>query len=115
MHYLVVRQRQHEVFMEGIQQTEAQLVVVPAPVYGLLGDVAQRIVHPAHIPLEAEAQSTHVWRAAHHWPSGRLFGERQHAGAGGVYPLVDVTQQAVCRQVLSTAELVGYPFSIMTP
>ena len=57
---LVVGQRQHEVFAPRIHHPEGQLVVVPAPVDGLLGEVRQRVVHPAHVPLEPEPQAAEV-------------------------------------------------------
>ena len=34
VHHFVVRERQHEVFAEGVHQAEGQLVVVVPPVHG---------------------------------------------------------------------------------
>ena len=38
------------------------LVVVPAPVHRVLRHVVERVVHPAHVPLEAEAEAAVVDR-----------------------------------------------------
>ena len=49
---------------EGVEQPEGQVVVVVAAVDRLLADVAQRVVHPAHVPLEAEAEAAGIGRDA---------------------------------------------------
>ena len=60
----VVGQRQHEILGERVDHPERHLVVVPAPVHRILGHVLQRVVHPAHVPFEAEAQAPCVHRSA---------------------------------------------------
>ena len=39
-------------------------------------EVRERVVHPAHVPLHAEAEPAHVGRARHHRPRRRLLGDR---------------------------------------
>ena len=65
MHDLVVRQRQDEVLAEGVEQRERELVVVVAPVDRVLLEVVEHVVHPAHVPLEAEAEPAEVGRPRH--------------------------------------------------
>ena len=60
MRHLVVAEREDEVLVKGVQQREGQLVMVPAPVHRLLGEVDQGVVHPPHVPLEAEAEPAEV-------------------------------------------------------
>src|SRR3712207_7675209 len=43
----------------------------------LLREVAQGVVHPAHVPLHAEAQAAGVGGAGHAGPRGRLLGDRK--------------------------------------
>src|SRR5262245_57815100 len=38
--------------------------------------VFQSVVHPAHIPLQAEAEAAHVCRPRDHRPGRRFFGDR---------------------------------------
>ena len=82
---LVVADRQHVVLGEGVDQRERHLAVVVAAVERVLGGVVERVVHPAHVPLEAEAQPALGGRAGDARPGGRLLGDRDAAG----HPLVD--------------------------
>ena len=43
--------------LNAYMQAEGQLVVVVAAVDRVLLEVAERVVHPAHVPLEAEAEA----------------------------------------------------------
>ena len=78
---LVVRERQDEVLAEGVDQAEGQLVVVVAAVDRVLLEVRQRVVHPAHVPLEAEAEAADVGRPRDARPGGRLLGGRDRRRA----------------------------------
>ena len=109
-----MRQGQHEILVEGVQQAEAQLVVVPPPMHRLLGDVAERVVHPAHIPLEAEAEPAHIRRPAHHRPGGRFLGDGQHARAFRVDHLVHPPQEVDGLEVLPSTVLVWHPLPLAT-
>ena len=78
---LVVRQRQDEVLAERVDEAERQLVVVVAAVDRVLLEVLQRVVHPAHVPLEAEAEAADVRRPRDARPGGRLLGGRDRRRA----------------------------------
>ena len=62
MHDLIMRDRQHIIFAKGIHQAKAHAVVMPAPMHRLFGDIAQRVIHPPHIPLVVKAQATGISR-----------------------------------------------------
>ncbi len=46
-----------EIFLERVEQRERDIAVVKAPVNRIDAHVMQEIVHPAHVPFEAEAQA----------------------------------------------------------
>src|SRR5262252_4990051 len=48
MNHLIVRERQHEIFIEGIDHTECKITVMEAPVNRIECHIAQRVIHPAH-------------------------------------------------------------------
>ena len=79
VHDLVVRERQDEVLVPGVDQREGQLVVVEAAVDRLLREVLERVVHPAHVPLEAEAEPAEIGRPRDAGPRRRLLRDREHA------------------------------------
>ena len=80
VHDLVVRQREDEVFTVRVQAAEGQLVVVVRAVDGIFGQVRQRVVHKAHVPLHAKAQTSHVRWVGDAGPRGRLLCNHLHVG-----------------------------------
>ena len=95
--------------MEGVDQAEGQLVVVILAVDRLVAEVTNRVVHPAHVPLEAEAQAAQVGGPRDARPGGRFLGDREDAGELQVRLLVQLLEEADGLQVLAAAELVGQP------
>ena len=52
-----------EVLGECVDHAEGERAVLVLAIDGVFGEVAERVVHPAHVPLEAEAQAAQVGRA----------------------------------------------------
>ena len=71
-----MRDRQDEALEERIEQPEGHFVVVVAAIHRLVADVAQRVVHPAHVPFVREAKPARVCGAGHTWPRGRFLGDQ---------------------------------------
>ena len=114
VHDLVVREREDEVLVPGVDERERQLVVVVAPVDRVVGEVPERVVHPAHVPLEAEAEPAHVRRPRDGGPRRRLLGRRDHARLAHVHELVELAQEPDGVEVLVAAELVRHPLALLT-
>src|ERR1700722_17527730 len=53
VHYLIVRKRQHKILGPRIEQAEGEVAMMEAAMDRLLGKIFQRVMHPAHVPLEA--------------------------------------------------------------
>ncbi len=111
MHHLVVRQRQHEVLGVHVQPAEGEPVVVVAPMDRVLVEIGQRVVHPAHVPLETEAQAAQVGGARDAREGGRLFGNGHDPRMQAVRPFVDLAQEGDRLQVLVAAVLVRLPLA----
>jgi len=60
VHHFIVGEHQDEVFIEGIEEPKRNLILVKEAVDGLVAEVFQHVVHPAHVPLECEAQSSGI-------------------------------------------------------
>ena len=60
VHHFIVREHQDEVFIEGIEEPKCNLILVKEAVDWFVAEVFQHVVHPAHVPLEREAQSSNV-------------------------------------------------------
>ena len=84
----VVRDRQDEVFGEGVEQPEGHLVVAPTPIDRIARHVLQRVVHPTHVPFEAEAEAAEIRRPGDAGKCRRFLGDRHGAGKFAVDRLV---------------------------
>src|SRR5207302_5825701 len=58
------------------------------------------VVHPSHVPLEAEPQAAQVHRARHHGPRRRLLGDGLDVGVLAVDLAVEPPQEAQRLEVL---------------
>src|SRR5713101_4796765 len=70
MHHFVMRQRQHEVLAPRVEQAEGEIAMMIAAIDRIEREVLERIVHPAHVPLEAEAKATYEYGTADAGPRG---------------------------------------------
>src|SRR5690242_11747162 len=70
---LRAREREHELFGEGIHHRERDEVVVKFPVHRIFLEIIQRVVHPAEHPLHVEAETTIIHRIGHFWKGGGFF------------------------------------------
>ena len=109
MHYLIVREREHKVFVVGIHQRKGNIIMMIAPVDRVQAHIIQYVMHPTHIPLHAEAQAACISGAGHHWPGRRFLGNGERAGLFSVDRFVKLTQKVDRFQVLSAAIAVGHP------
>jgi hypothetical protein len=107
----IVREGQHKVFGEGVEHREGHPVVVIFPVDRVLRHVAERVVHPPHVPLQAESQPAQIRGTRNHWPSRGFFCDRQHSGMARMQDFVHSPQEGNRGKVLSPAEFIGDPFA----
>ncbi len=112
VHHLVVRDRQHVVLAEGVDHPEGHVVVVVLAVHRFLRHVAQGVVHPAHVPLQAEAEPAAVRRPGHAGPGRGLLRDGHHARAAPVHGRVHLLEERHRVQVLPAAVLVGRPLAL---
>ena len=83
-----------------------------AAVDGVEREIFERIVHPAHVPLEAEAEPAQEDRAADARPRGGFLGDHHDAGVEAVHVLVELLDERDRVEVLAAAEYVGNPFAL---
>src|SRR4029077_15353407 len=111
VHNLVMAQRQDEIFTEGIEQTERDVAVMPAPKQWIVLHVAQRVVHPPHVPFIAEAKAADICRPRHAGPGRRLLRNRRRPGMLAEAELVQSAQEGRRLEILITAVDIGNPFA----
>ena len=85
---LVMAQHKDEMFMERVEHRECDLALVISAVNRVFADVAEAVVHPAHVPLVSEAQSSCVGGSRYSRPCRGFLGDQCHAGMPFVADLV---------------------------
>jgi len=112
VHHLVMRDGQHVVFGERVHQRERDVLVVELAEPRVELEIVAHVVHPAHIPLEVEAETADVRRARDERPRGRLLGDHHDAGVDGERHAVELAQELDRLDVLVPAVLVGRPLAV---
>ena len=107
-----MRDRQDIVLREAVEERERQLVVVERAVDRVKRHILEHVVHPAHVPLEVEAQSADVGGLGHERPRGGLLRDHQHVGVLGKDRFVQVTEELDRLQILVAAVDVRRPFAV---
>ncbi len=73
-------ERQDEILVKGVMQAEQDLAMMVPPMHGFARHVLERVVHEAHVPLEAEAQPAVMRGGRDARPRGGLLGDGEDAG-----------------------------------
>ncbi len=113
MHDLIVTNRQNEVLAEGVLERERDVPVVVTAIHRVSVDVLKRVVHPAHVPLEAVAESTALSGRRDATPAGRLLGCHDDARVVLVHRGVGLLHEVDRLEVFATAELIGQPLTVV--
>ncbi len=111
VHDFVVRDRQHELLGPRIHEREGDQRVVEPAVHGIERDVAQRVVHPAHVPLEVKAEPAEVRRLCHARKRRRLLGEGHGTRVIATDRRVQLAQEIDGFEIFATAEAVRNPLA----
>ncbi len=98
-----------EVFGVLVEHTEGELMVLKLPVYGVLRHVGEGVVHPAHVPLEVEAEAAVGDGLGDSGKGGGLFGDHECAGVFLVDGFVDCAEKVDGLKVFASAIAVGDP------
>ena len=88
--------------------------MVELPEVGVQLEVVADVVHPAHVPLEVEAQAAVVHRIGHFGPGGGLLGDHQHVRVGPEDGGVQLLEELDGLQILLAAVDVGHPGPVLT-
>lgn len=106
----IVTENKDEMLVEGIEHREGDVTLMVASVDGFAGNVAETVIHPAHIPFEPEAQAAKVGRAGDTRPGGGFFRDGHDARVATVAEFVEAFEKINRLEVLASTEAVGLPF-----
>src|SRR5580692_8374861 len=106
-----MRQRQYEIFEPRVDETERQIAMMKSAVDRLLGEVVESVVHPSHVPLEAEAETAEIQGTADAGPRGGLLGNHHNARMARVGLTIEFLEKRNRREILVAAVDVWNPFA----
>ena len=113
VHHLVMGKRQDVFLTVLVNHAEGQLPVVVAPEIRVIPDVAQVVVHEAHVPLQVKAQPV-LFQAARDPGEGRaLLRDGEHPGVALLHHGIEVFDHLYGFQVLISAVHVRHPFPVL--
>ncbi len=110
-----MRDRKHKILGEGVEEREGQAVVIELSEQTVEREIAQAVVHPAHIPFEVEAETAEIDRFRHHRPGGALLGYHHDVAVLAEYSLIELFYKCHGFEILSPAVGVRTPFAVLTP
>src|SRR5256885_12697684 len=106
-----MRKGQHEILGEGVDEGEGDFVVLVLAVNGIGRKIFEGVVHPAHVPFEAEAEAAEIDGTGDAWPSGGFFGDCENAREAAVRYFVHALEEVDSVKILAAAVAIGPPFA----
>src|SRR5256885_5158329 len=106
-----MRKGQHEIFSESVDERESDFVVLVLAVNGIGRKIFECVVHPAHVPFEAEAEAAEIDGARDAWPGGGFFGNSENAGEAAVRYFIHALEEVDGVQIFAAAVAIGHPFA----
>lgn len=92
--HFVVRQRQYEIFCEGISQTGGQPVLMVGTKQRITSEVRDAVMQPTPVPRHIETQAAVIDRPG--CPGGRVVGNAQRVGKLCLYCSIQAAQEVCC-------------------
>src|SRR3981081_4183939 len=106
-------QRQNEIFVERIEHAKGKQVVLILAMNWIVLEIGQRVMHPAHVPFQAEPETTEMSWARNHRVGGGFFGVGLNVRMLFVGFEIEAAQKVDGFEVLASTELVGNPFPML--
>ncbi len=116
--HLVVAQGQDVVFRKSVEHGEGDVLVVALAEPGVHFQIVAHVIHPAHVPLQVEAQTADavgpddVCGLGHQRPGRRFLGHHQHVGIDNESSFVQLLEESDGFQILLAPVLVGDPLAV---
>ena len=112
----IVRDGEDKVLGESIYKAEGQAAVMIVTPERIFMDIAEHIIHPAHVPLvvETECKPVIIGAAGNVSPCGTFFCDHRCFGANAVNSIVEFLEEVNSRKIFSAAVHIGNPFAVLT-
>ena len=114
MHHFVMTQRQKIVFVVHIDETEGKMVMMMLSIDGVVFEIFQSVVHPAHIPFVSETESTYIGGTTDHRKGGGLFRHHHDTSVFTIDRLVELSEKLYRFYILVASVTVGNPLTLFS-
>src|SRR5678816_191139 len=101
VHHLIMAQDEDEVFMECVEKRKSNVSLVKASMDRIFLHVAEKVVHPTHVPFEAEAKTAEVGGAGDTGPCRGFLGDGDDAGEAFITDFVETLEEVDCLEVFA--------------
>ena len=81
--------------VKSVDEREGDPALMIAAVDGIFLHVIEEVVHPTHVPFEAEAEATEIGRARDPRPCGRFLGDGDNTGKPFIADLVKTFEEVI--------------------
>ena len=113
MYYLIVRKSQHKILAVRVDHAERKLAVVVRAEERIKLHIAEKIIHPAHIPLIIKSKTVLFYRRCDLWPCRGFFRDQNRAISILLKDRVEMLKEFHCFQILMTAVHICHPFAVI--
>ena len=113
MNDLIVAENENKMLLKSIEHGEGDITLVVSSMDGLFADVAQAVIHPAHIPLEPKAEPVVVGRMRYTGIGCGFLRNHGHAGEALVGDFVAALEEADRFEVLASTEAIRDPLAFL--
>ena len=113
VHDFIMRDGQNKILGEGVQHAKRNVRLMILAKNGVLFEVIEHVVHPAHIPFHGESKAVGVNRPGHGGPGSGLFGDGDCTWLL-MRQLIEEANKIDRFQILAAAEFIGQPLARLT-
>ena len=110
MDYFIVRDGKYVILTEAVIEGECKLSVVICSVDGIQLHIIKSIIHPSHVPLEIESETSHIHGFGNTRPGSGFFRYHEHIRIPCKYRRIEFLKELHSFVVFYAAILVGTIF-----
>ena len=113
MYHLIMRKHQHKILRIMICHAKGQLILMIFSINRVKLDIGEEIIHPAHVPFQAEPKTALINLLRHTGPCGAVLRNHECArlplGNDGIH----VLEKFDCLKVFTAAVYIRQPLSLL--
>ena len=115
VHHLIMGKRQNKVLAVRIDHAEGQFPMMRTPEDRVVSHIADKVIHPAHVPFVIKSQAILLHVSGHHRPGGGFLGDHNSPRLFPLNHTIQMLKQFHGLQILMTAVDIRHPLPFVFP